>query len=56
MNNVKKELLTGEREKLLNTLKIRFEKNMSRHKSIGWTKVRAKLESNPEKLWSLKEM
>lgn len=41
---------------LLSILKERFEKNMNRHKGIEWTKVQAKLEANPEKLWSLNEM
>ncbi len=43
-------------EELLNTLKIRFEKNMNRHKDIKQDKVLSKLESNNEKLWSLSEM
>jgi len=29
---------------------------MDRHKNLEWSKVQAKLESNNEKLWSLKEM
>ena len=29
---------------------------MNRHKGIEWTKVQAKLDANPEKLWSLDEM
>jgi hypothetical protein len=52
----RKELSTKQREELLKTLKARFEKNMSRHKSLDWTKVVARLEANPEKLWSLNEM
>lgn len=43
-------------ERLLETLKARFEKNMHRHKGLEWAKVQAKLESNPEKLRSLHEM
>jgi hypothetical protein len=43
-------------EKLLKVLKVRFEKNMKRHKGIEWAKVQAKLEANPDKLWSLNEM
>jgi hypothetical protein len=43
-------------EDLLSTLKARFEKNMNRHKGMEWAKVRAKLEANGEKLWSLSEM
>src|SRR5688572_31451069 len=45
-----------EREELLAALKARFEKNMNRHKGLEWTKVKAKLEANAEKLWSLSEM
>ena len=52
----KKKLSPEQREELLNTLKARFEKNMNRHKGLEWAKVRAKLEANPEKLWSLSEM
>jgi hypothetical protein len=52
----KKELLPKQREKLFNTLKVRFEKNINRHKGIDWTKVEAKLKAKPQKLWSLYEM
>lgn len=43
-------------EELMGKLKIRFEKNMNRHKNIQWDKVEEKLRSNAEKLWSLNEM
>src|ERR1700726_3621128 len=59
MSNIKsnkKELSPKQREELLATLKARFEKNMNRHKGLDWAKVRAKLEANTEKLWSLSEM
>jgi hypothetical protein len=52
----KKELSQEQREELLGTLKVRFEKNMLRHRNLEWDKLRAKLVSNNEKLWSLKEM
>ena len=52
----KKELSPRQREELLRTLQARFEKNMSRHKGLEWTKVEAKLKVNPDKLWSLNEM
>src|SRR5438552_11617075 len=52
----KKELSLKQREELLITLKVRFEKNMKRHKGLDWAKVQAKLEANAEKLWSLNEM
>ncbi len=52
----KKKLSVEEREELLETLKARFEKNMNRHKDLDWAKVKAKLEANPAKLWSLHMM
>ena len=52
----KKILGDSQSNELLNTLKARFEKNMNRHKGIEWAKVHAKLEANPEKLWSLDDM
>jgi hypothetical protein len=52
----KKKLSSEEREELLSALKNRFEKNMNRHKGLDWAKIQAKLEANPEKLWSLNEM
>jgi hypothetical protein len=51
-----KKLSAAKREELLKILKVRFEKNMNRHKGLEWTKVQAKLEADPEKLWSLNEM
>jgi len=50
------ELSQEQREELLATLKARFEKNMNRHEGLEWATVQAKLEANPEKLWSLHEM
>jgi len=52
----KKELTTKQHEELINVLKSRFEKNSVRHKGLDWGKVQTKLESCPEKLWSLNEM
>jgi hypothetical protein len=52
----KKKLSPKQREELLSALKARFEKNKNRHKSLDWAKVQAKLEANPDKLWSLHEM
>jgi hypothetical protein len=45
-----------QKELLLTTVKARFEENMGRHEGIEWAKVQAKLEENPEKMWSLNEM
>ncbi|MFZ4764753.1 MAG: DUF4256 domain-containing protein [Roseimicrobium sp.] len=52
----KKELPPEQREALLNTLGTRFEKHRSRHQGLEWAKVKARLDANPEKLWSLHEM
>jgi len=52
----KQDLSPEQSEDLLKTLKARFEKNMNRHKSLEWANVQAKLEANPQKLWSLREM
>jgi hypothetical protein len=41
---------------LIKTLKVRFEKNMNRHKSLEWPIVGAKLEAHPEKLSALNAM
>jgi hypothetical protein len=54
--NSKKKLSQDQKSELLKTLKSRFEKNMKRHKGLEWTKVQAKLEANPEKLWSVNAM
>jgi hypothetical protein len=56
INSNKKELSAEQAEELLHTLKVRFEKNMNRHKGLEWAKVHAKLEANTEKLWVLDEM
>lgn len=50
---VKKELAAAQKEELLGTLKVRFEKNMDRHPGIDWQSVRTRLEAKPEKLVSL---
>jgi hypothetical protein len=52
----KKELSPEQSKKLLSALKVRFEKNMNRHKGVEWAKVQAKLEARVEKMWSLSEM
>jgi hypothetical protein len=52
----KKELSPKQRGELLGTLQGRFEKNPGRHADLAWAKVKARLEANPAKLWSLQEM
>jgi uncharacterized protein DUF4256 len=45
-----------QREEILTILKVRFDKDIRHHSGLEWAKVQAKLEANPEKLWSLNEM
>ncbi|WP_121662233.1 DUF4256 domain-containing protein [Metabacillus litoralis] len=52
----KKELSLEQGEELLKVLKVRFVKNMNRHKGFEWGEIQARLAGNPEKLWSLNEM
>ena len=53
---MKNKLSADASEELLKVLRVRFEKNMSRHGGLDWDKIQAKLEANPEKLASLDEM
>jgi len=52
----KKALTPEQSEEQLRILKTRFEKNIHRHGGLEWSKIQFKLETNPEKLWSLNEM
>jgi hypothetical protein len=52
----KKALSATQREELFAVLRVRFEKNMNRHKGFKWTDVQARLKESPDKLWSLNEM
>lgn len=56
LKNNKKEFSPVQCEKLLCVLKVRFEKNMNRHKDLKWASIETRLEANAEKLWSLNEM
>ncbi|MCC6413918.1 MAG: DUF4256 domain-containing protein [Saprospiraceae bacterium] len=56
MKETKKTVPADQREELLQTLKSRFEKNLNRHQGMGWSDVQAKLETQPDKLWSLHVM
>lgn len=51
-----KGLSPEQQQELLGTLESRFEKNMKRQQGIEWSKVQAKLQSIPQKIWSLSEM
>jgi hypothetical protein len=52
----KKRLSDEQQQDLLEALQSRFEKNVNRHKDLRWTEVQKKLETNPDKLWSLHQM
>lgn len=52
----KKALPAKQRDELLDTLQARFEKNPGRHAGLDWARVKARLVTLPEKLWSLSEM
>lgn len=56
MRNNKHTLPPEKRKELLEALKARFDKNLSRHEDLAWPSIQAKLEANAEKLWSLNEM
>lgn len=56
MANEKRALSQEQMEELLKVLRARFDKNMDRHNGIEWADVQAKLESSPEKCWSLQQM
>lgn len=55
-SQIQKTLSQAQREELLLTLRKRFEKHLNRHPNLDWAKIFAKLDANPEKLWSLNEM
>ncbi len=52
----KKKLSSDQSKELFGMLKLRFDKNMKRHKGLEWTSVETKLKANAGKLWSLNEM
>jgi len=47
---------TEQRDMLLHTLKLRFEKNMHRHAGIHWADVQGRLQASVDALRSLHEM
>ncbi len=53
---MKKKISAGQTKELLETLRLRFDKNKHRHKGITWHEVEARLTAQPGKLWSLNEM
>jgi hypothetical protein len=55
MGNIK-QLSSEQGQEIIRVLKVRFEKNLNRHKGLNWAELEARLESSFEKLWSLYEM
>jgi hypothetical protein len=53
---LRNELSPGQIDDLFGTLRLRFEKNMSRHPGLEWAKIRIKLETSINKIMSLFEM
>lgn len=51
-----KKLSVEQRQELIGRLKERFSQHVQRHPGVAWARVEARLEANPEKLWSLHEM
>ena len=47
---------SAERDKLIATLKARFDKHMPRHGGVAWATVQARLEGNPAALETLHAM
>src|SRR6185436_12735471 len=56
MKTAKPKLSRKEREELLTELETRFKKHVNRHQGLEWAKVRARLDADDDKLWSLNEM
>lgn len=54
--SAKQKLSAAQRGELLSMLEARFDEHMKRHRGLKWADLQAKLESHPEKLWSLYEM
>jgi Protein of unknown function (DUF4256) len=52
----KQALSPEQSQELLKALETRFEKNMNRHRGLAWANLQVKLQTNPEKIWSLGEM
>lgn len=50
------DLSPEEGAQLLETLKLRFEENMARHRGLGWPDIQARLEADPRNLASLHAM
>jgi len=50
------EISPDQSQEFIESLRLRFEKNMKRHQGLAWADVQERLESHPEKLASLHGM
>src|SRR5712664_2844428 len=50
MSKTKQQAKGTSRKELFRALQARFEKNMNRHKGLGWAEVQAKLDASTERL------
>lgn len=53
---MQRELSPQHRHNLFSVLKARFERHPGRHRGLAWAKAQARLETRPDRLWSLAEM
>lgn len=53
---MKKSLSPQLRNELLATLRARFDSHPERHPGLAWSAVRERLESHPDRLWTLQAM
>ncbi len=56
MQTKSNQLTPEQTDSMLNQLATRFTKNKKRHPDLDWTAIRARLEANPDRLWSLYQM
>lgn len=56
MQKPENSLFPPQSRELLSILKARFEKHPHRHPDLKWEPIQARLEANPEKMWSLYQM
>ncbi len=51
-----KALASSQSQDLLNILQKRFDNNTQRHPSLDWPEIEARLQAQPDKMWSLYQM
>ncbi len=56
MKDNKREISQEQRDEIIEILHTRFEKNIIRHQGLDWELIKARLENNSQKLYSLIEM